>query len=310
MKPIRNAIVFVGNTRVGKSYICNRILKYCNSSRRYVSTSSNMSVTSALQQEVINYQGKNYTIVDSPGFFDTSSYKGDNVDGVNMCKLVRVLESCEEIFAIIFVFTDGFSTPHKIWFDRMVQLVSAANRGHILLLRNKEGDTTPDELAENKAEINQILGGGVKQPYFGFEFKASDEIVKSLLNTVTQMVPFQLNNLLIPEICYEKTEESAEYEELISDPTSDEGYMVKEIKDTSHYETRKEAMDGLGGLFGLKLSVREWVNSQAVEEKWVEKKVTRRTTGTFVNVFQVRFDGTRDLIEKREIQSKRKVEEL
>ncbi|KAG4069954.1 hypothetical protein HA402_015178 [Bradysia odoriphaga] len=263
-----------------------------------------MSVTSSIQSGTITFNNQEYAVVDTPGFFDTSNSELENVDSINMCKLVATLESCSQIAALVFVFTDGFSTPHKIWFDRMTQLISPANRGQILLLKNKESQISLEELAENKAEVNQMLGGSVKQPYFSFQFSAPSENVEYLLTTISQMIPFELKNLTVPEICYKQTEEDPEYEELINTATNNEGQMVEEVKDTSHYEQRRRG--GVAGALGGKKSV--WVRSSAIEKKFVDRWVTTRTFATYINVYKVRFDGTRDLAEKREIESKRRFE--
>lgn len=247
------SIVLVGNTRVGKSFISNKIFEYCGLSTRFVSSSSNMSVTSSIQSGTITFNNQEYAVVDTPGFFDTSNSEVENVDSINMCKLVATLESCSQIAALVFVFTDGFSTPHKMWFDRMIQLISPANRGQILLLKNKESQISLEELAENKAEVNQILGGAVKQPYFSFRYDAPSENVEFLLTTISQMLPFELKNLTVPEICYRQTEESPEYEELINAATNNEGEMVEEVKDTSHHEQRRRG--GVAGALGGKVRI-------------------------------------------------------
>lgn len=253
MKNIRNAIVFVGNTGVGKSYICNKIFENCGSSSRFLSSDSVVSVTSSLQQAPITFQDQNYTIVDSPGFFDTSNTNEEvNVDGKNMCKLVKALESCEEIYAIIFVFTDRFSKPHKMWFERIVNLISTDYRGHILLVQNKMGTQSLELLYENKAHINQMLGGEVRQPYSCFSYNTGNEEIMKFLQNITTMIPFNLSNLVIPEVCYEKEEQGEEYQET-NDVKRDEGTFVEETKDTSHYETREEwDNSNILGMFGLR----------------------------------------------------------
>jgi len=90
-----------------------------NSPSRFESGAALTAVTGTLQQGSISFEGRQFTIVDSPGFFDTKKDSTPEstakTDGENMCKLVRALEDCKNIYGIVFVFDGRFSTPHKMW---------------------------------------------------------------------------------------------------------------------------------------------------------------------------------------------------
>jgi len=116
---IKKAIVLVGVTGVGKSTLCNYIFQIFGRRRVFKCGASLLAVTDQLQTECIGFQGKLFTIVDNPGFFDTqqnsTAESTARKDGENMCKLVNALERCESIYCIVFVFTERFSTPQKMW---------------------------------------------------------------------------------------------------------------------------------------------------------------------------------------------------
>jgi len=117
---IENTILFVGATGVGKSYLCNRIFEMYNSPSRFESGASLTAVTGTLQQGRVAFEGRQFTIVDSPGFFDTKQDDSTpestaKTDGENMCKFARALEDCKNIYGIVFVFDGRLSTPHKMY---------------------------------------------------------------------------------------------------------------------------------------------------------------------------------------------------
>jgi hypothetical protein len=263
-------------------------------------------VTPALQQGTITHRNKSYTLVDSPGFFDTTR-SGVSNDGPNLCKLVKALESCAQIVSVVFVYTDRFSTPHKMWFDRMRDLLSDAHKGHIVLLHNKLGPIDVETKAENNLEIRGLLGS--RQEYIWFSFNADRSMTDGLLNVVTNFAPFQLSNLTIPEICYEKTVEGAPYDEELVNNRKDEGHSVEEVKDTSHYETTMVADNSnlIGIIFGSKIPVKNWVEGTAKETRWVQNEVTKRIVATYVDIYKVRFDNTKDLVQKKEVSRREEV---
>lgn len=243
------SIIFVGNTGVGKSYICNKLFEKCSSSIRFESHGGADSCTQSLQAGAINYKGKTYTVVDSPGFFDT---EGSGTDGKNMCKLVKAIEKYQQIYALVFVFTDRFSAPHKIWYDRISSIIQQANTGHIILLHNKQTGHDEKMIMKNAVRIEEILRKENIE-YIWFSHSPNDTQVTQLLNTLVNHQPFQLSNLVVPELCYERVENGSPYEEIVAENKSDEGHMVEEVKDTSHYVT-KEVWDRttLAGTLGLR----------------------------------------------------------
>ena len=89
--------------------------------------------------------------------------------------------------------------------------------------------------------------------------------------------------------------------------------MVEQIKDTSHWEETEVWNRGVGNIFGelglrgmpgAKRKERVWVPGEAIEQIWVPRMVTRRTIKTFQDVYHVRFDGTKDLFNKVELDSR------
>jgi len=91
-----------------------------NSPSQFESGASLTAVTGTLQQGSISFEGRQFSIVDSPGFFDTKKDSTPEstvkTDGENMSKLVRAIENSKQnIFEFVFVFDEGFSTLHKVW---------------------------------------------------------------------------------------------------------------------------------------------------------------------------------------------------
>lgn len=230
------SIIFVGNTGVGKSFVCNKLFEKCSSSTRFQSHGGTDSCTQSLQTGTINYRGKTYTIVDSPGFFDT---EGSSNDGMNMCKLVKAIENCQQIYALVFVFTDRFSTPHQIWYDRIASLIHPGNVGHIILLHNKQTGQDDKMITKNAGRIEEKVGKENIE-YIWFNHNPDDNQVTQLLNTLVNREPFRLSNLVVPAICYDRDEKGSPYDEVAAQNTSDEGHFVEQVRDTSHYENRLE----------------------------------------------------------------------
>jgi hypothetical protein len=183
----------------------------------------------------------------------------------------------------------------------MKDLLSEAYRGHIVLIHNKLGQVDVEIQAENKISIRQMLNS--VQDYIWFSFNAGKDQVETTMKTITKFSPFQLNGLTerIPEICYDRTEDGQPYEEEIAKDVADEGYMATQIKDNSHYDTKREWDGFVGKVLGQKVTYQVWVPSTTEEKIWVQNNVTNRTVVTFVDTYAIRFDGTRDFKSKREI---------
>ena len=142
-----------------------------------------------------------------------------------------------------------FSTPHKIWFDRMAQLITEKNVGHIILLHNKQNNCTETQYLKNSMKIDNCLGGG-NHDYVWFTYEPDLGEVGKLLDKVAKLVPFKIDNLVIPDVCYEREDKSVPYEEVVSENTSDEGQMVEQVRDTSHKEEVWEWNRGVGNIWG------------------------------------------------------------
>ena len=121
----------------------------------------------------------------------------------------------------------------------MAQLITEKNHGHIILLHNKQNDYSESQYLKNSMEIDNCLGGG-NHNYVWFTYKPDLGEVGKLLDRVVKLVPFKIDNFVVPEVCYEREETGVPYEEVVSTNTSDEGQMVEQVRDTSHYESVEE----------------------------------------------------------------------
>ncbi len=259
---IRNAIIFCGNTGVGKSYICNRIFEIHGVATRFKS-----SETGSIQHGTIDHDGKNFTIVNTPGFIDNydsgktiffnklDQSKTAKVDGENMCKLVAALESCQEISAIGFIFTDHFSKPHSIWFNRIKKLLTSDKVGNIILVHNKLGPLDMETSAKNAVEVNKMIGGGGKVEYVWISSGGENIEFENLITTVEKLTPFQLSNFVVPKICYKTEEIGEQYDEVIAETAKKEGEIISQPKKDGHYITETHESGRRYILFGPKEKV-------------------------------------------------------
>ena len=121
----------------------------------------------------------------------------------------------------------------------MAQLIPEKNVGHIILVHNKQNDNTESQYLKNSMEIDNCLGGG-NHDYVWFTYRPDLCEVGKLLDKVVKILQFKIDNFDVPEVCYERKETSDSYEEVVSTNTSDEGQMVEQVRDTSHYESVQE----------------------------------------------------------------------
>lgn len=232
---------------------------------RFKSSASNHAVTIRIQAGVVSYHGKSYTIMDCPGFFDNSSEILGADDGPNLCKLVKALEESGSIAAILYVYTDRFSTPQKIWFDRLNGLIPKESKGNIIVVHNKLNEVfNLEKKVEYKFEVNNLIKDGTQHSYAWFGWKAPDDQVQSLLSELESLPVFQLQGLTVPEICYEKEVEGPEYEEMIGTRIEDHGSVVTTVTDKSYFKTEERwnpntitGMLGLTGWPGAKVNAVE-----------------------------------------------------
>jgi len=248
---MENAIVMIGNTGVGKSFVCNKIFEMTGSSQEFNSSSSVGSVTGDLQQGTINFSGNTYTLVDTPGFFDCSDPSmspADSArkDGENVCKLVRALENSRSICAIAFVFVGRLDVSQRQWYDRILSIIGPSFQGQVILLHNKENQTERERI-QNEVRLGALLGkedGIIQyQPLTMFtrrggveEKEILDSQLSDFLNGISQRVPFTLANLQVPEVCYEKEVLGDPYEKELSRTMEDVGTTVVNRKDGSYHQ--------------------------------------------------------------------------
>lgn len=317
---MENAIVLIGNTGVGKSFICNKIFEVTGSKQEFNSSSSIGSVTGDLQQGKITYKGNSYTLVDTPGFFDCSSESvtaADSArkDGENVCKLVRALENSKSICAIVFVFVGRLDVAQRQWYDRILSIIGTAYQGQIILLHNKENQTDVERI-RNETRLSVILGKDngeaviQYQPLTMFisrggaeEKEILDNQIREFLNGISQRVPFTLTNLQVPEVCYEKEVLGEPYDKELSRTMEDVGQTVVNKKDGSYYQDVEVwHPDPIKKALGYKVILKKFVERMVEESVHVKKEVATQIVGTFQNVYKIRFDDTKDLAEIRLIK--------
>jgi len=258
-----NGILFVGPTGSGKSYLSNKLFEFCGNPQRFESAASVMSTTTEIQQGGISYCNENFTVLDFPGIYDVSS-EGDQAatDGLNTCRLITAIESCESIRAILFVYTGPrFPPTLKIWYDRVSAIISAYPTLSILLLENKATDLDPRTTTLCHMELQTLIrgdGSAAMVPYFRFGYflpgEDATKSVRSLLETVRPSLPVRVQNPNILELCYKGTEESAPFDELLVSTQRDDGGSQQQSR-VERYVTQEQHWDGgIGKIFGKKVS--------------------------------------------------------
>lgn len=254
-RTIQRAIVVVGKTGTGKSFICNHLGDLFDSEVNFKTRSSVSSVQQVIEKCPVIIDGKITTLIECPGFADTSPYnEAGAVDAKRVCKLVKTLEDIEELVVVVFVFTDRFDMMQRIWYERIREILSSCSSYNMILLHNKLGDDlAPDDINENEAQLKKMLNLNKDDPnlnYLPLSFRGGprfDFDKAGLLTKIKSFSPVKLTNLVVPQICYQSGEIVGEIVERVTKKDVDKGQMVEEVEEHVEYVPHHALFDRILG---------------------------------------------------------------
>jgi len=194
--------------------------------------------------------------------------------------------------------------------------VGSGYRGQIILMNNRQDVMTERQMLMNEIIFHNLLGKeeGSLQYYTvlnapsGSSSENMDKVKQQLnqfLSTVSKFVPFNLKNLKIPEICYEKEIVEDAFERELENSKVDEGSQVTNLIGKSGYvDEMVPSGNFFSKLFGGQEKLTKYELHKEEEVVPVTKEVTTRKLRTFRKTYKIRFDGTRDVVKEEEVGEK------
>ncbi|OXA57171.1 uncharacterized protein LOC110845635 [Folsomia candida] len=303
-KSFQNAVVFIGNRRVGKSHVCNQIFQHYKSSTRFpVSCGWEQDEESHPLVATLAMEGLNYTIIDTPGFSTESL-------GPNLCSILKVIELCENVKTIVYVFTDSFNSSNLHLLKSLYELVGQEN---VLLMMNKLNKAELNQLPQIRSSICkqlQIQCVPLEQDKFfvtglmGVLFREPDSpldntgCLSQFHNYLGMKGSFPLKNLKMPETCFDKESSivrSKPYEMVVNPDLKDNIMVLRflEVQNKKYTTTPGTMCNNNNRSDGNVTESNNNIMNSGVPHvrHFIE-------FATFFNEYQVRYDGNLELLGK------------
>jgi len=231
---MRKGVLFVGNTGVGKSEICNYLLK----KQKFESKENPTSVTRELSREITTIKGNEAIIYNIPGLLEDDEEKVEQ----NKRIIQQAFESKEEVYVFYVLTVEGgrLRTPDIDAYKALTQAYDIKQKSFAFIVNKYSGSEAIKGAIV--ARIHQILA---KQSVFFIpdnknkEFKDRAEIGNNILilafeelepNQTTKLKELKLAKDEIKELHDEMKKKQKEFDKKLEDQKENMNFVFQQTK--------------------------------------------------------------------------------